>query len=193
MIEPDASADRREQILGEVAEGLHAVFKEAQRRTLAAEDNDEFVRLSGSLHKVARGLRQTLALHARFEKERREGGPATREPTAPATLPPPPADPRRQALQARKAFITRGVERCVWSEYDDDDADEEATADSLLEDLSDRLDELANDDAFLAADIDTLIAEFCRELGVDPPERPTRAQLPQANGHDRPAPPADTS
>lgn len=206
MSASDASADRREQILGEVAEGLYAVFKEAQRRTLDAEDNDEFIRLSAALSKLGRGLRQSLALHARFEKQRREGGSepleAPAQPTAPPAPPAPPADPQRQAIARRKAFVTRGVERCVWSEYDDDDADEEATAYSLLRDLEDRLDDLARDDAFLTADVDILIAQFCRELGVDPPERPIRTQLkatllgdeggaraaPQANGHDLPIP-----
>jgi len=166
----DASADRREQILGEVAEGLYAVFKEAQRRTLDADDTDEFVRLSAALSKLGRGLRQSLALHARLEKERREGGSEPVEAPAQPTAPPaPPVDPQRQAIAQRKAFVTRGVERCVWSEYDDDDADEETTAYSLLRDLQDRLDELARDDAFLTADVDTLITQFCQELGVDPP------------------------
>lgn len=206
MSEPHASADRREQILGEVAEGLHAVFKEAQRRTLEAEDNEEFVRLSGSLHKLARGLRQTLALHARFENDRLADAPAAGAEVAPAPTPPPaPENPREDAIAKRKAFITRGVERCVWNEYDDADEDEEATGYSLLRDLNDRLDDLAENDAFLDADVDTLIAQFCQELGVDPPERPTRTQLPpapagrtepptsapQANGHD--APPTDSS
>jgi hypothetical protein len=188
--ETNASADRRKEILGEVAEGLHAVFKEAQRRTLAAEDNDEFVRLSGSLHKLARGLRQTLALHARFETERLDGAPAASEAPAPAP-PAPPVDPRREAVEKRKAFITRGVERCVWNEYDDADEDEEHTACSLLRDLDDRLDDLSRHDAFLDADVDALIAQFCNELGVDPPDRPTRAQLPAAS-HPT-GPPADSS
>ena len=197
----EAGADRREQILGEVAEGLHAVFKETQRRAMEAEDTDEFVRLAGALSKLGRGLRQSLALHARFETARRDAASeAADEPAPPA-----PADPRRQAVDNRKAFITRGVERCVWSEYDTDDAGEEAAACSLLEDLSDRLDDLARQDAFLDADIDALIAQFCREIGVGPPERPVRAQLPPAptggaeppgpaprpNGHD--LPPADSS
>jgi hypothetical protein len=194
MSEANASADRREQILGEVAEGLHAVFKETQRRMLEAEDNDDFVRLSGSLHKIGRGLRQSLALHARFEKERRDGAAEAARRLAQAPAPPaPPLDPQEQAVETRKAFITRGVERCVWSEYDEDDENEEATAYSLLQDLSDRLDELAEDDAFLSADVDVLIEQFCREVGVDPPERPVRAHLPdapptahQANGHDAP-------
>jgi hypothetical protein len=174
--ETSANADRREQILGEVAEGLHAVFKETQRRAMEAEDTDEFVRLAGALSKLGRGLRQSLALHARFEKERRDAAAEAADGPAPAA-PTPPADPRRQAIDKRKAFITRGVERCVWNEYDDDDADD---AYSLLEDLSDRLDDLARQDAFLDADIDALIAQFCREIGVDPPEPPTRAHLPAA-------------
>ena len=191
MSETNASADRREQILGEVAEGLHAVFKETQRRAMEAEDNDEFIRLSGSLHKIARGLRQSLALHARFERDRREGLEGTPAPAEAAPL-----DPRRQAIQKRRRFIARGVERCVWTEYDRDDEDEEHTAVSLLRDLDDRLDDLAEDDAFLDADADALIAEFCREIGVDPPARPSRTALssalaPRANGHH--PPPADSS
>jgi len=49
----EASAERREQILGEVAEGLHLLFRETQRRAMEAEDNGEFVGLSETAVKLA--------------------------------------------------------------------------------------------------------------------------------------------
>jgi hypothetical protein len=60
---------------------------------MEAEDTDEFVRLAGALSKLGRGLRQSLALHARFEKERRDAaaeaadGPAPAAPTSPGRTP----------------------------------------------------------------------------------------------------------
>lgn len=75
--------------------------------------------------------------------------------------------------------MRRAVERLVWDEYERADEGDEETAFSLLDDLNDRLGELAEADDFLAADVDALIAELAVELGLEPP-----APAPvRSNGH----------
>src|SRR5690242_12861691 len=112
MSEPVAS--RREEIAGELAEWLHSAAREAQARLMAAEDTDEFVKLTGSLCKLARGVRHCLALHERFEKLRLAGEDE--------------ADARRgEAVQARKRQIAGAVGRRLereWPETEDLDDNE---------------------------------------------------------------------
>jgi len=199
---PD-SAERREQILGEVAEGLHAIFKETQRRALEAEDNDELVSLSGSLCKLARGVRQCLAMHAKLQRERLADEDSSAESRALTRF----AD-----VQDRKAAIARRVTRRFNEAWpDDDEEDENEVFNQRLESLNERLDDLAEDADFLELDPDVLIARLCEEFGLEPPqplkplgpatpdlirggtqaESETTRPLPhKANGH---APPADSS
>src|SRR3954453_3239170 len=72
MSEPSPTAERREEILGELAEWMHAAAREAQRRLLEAETTDDFVKLTGSLAKLARGVRQSILIHRKLEAERLE-------------------------------------------------------------------------------------------------------------------------
>ena len=69
----EAAAERREEILGELAEWMHAAAREAQRRLLEAETTDDFVKLTASLAKLARGVRQSILMHERLESRRLEG------------------------------------------------------------------------------------------------------------------------
>src|SRR5471032_1700383 len=72
MHELTATAERREEILGELAEWMHAAAREAQRRLLEAETTDDFVKLTASLAKLARGVRQSILIHRKLETERLE-------------------------------------------------------------------------------------------------------------------------
>src|SRR5580692_10721190 len=72
MSEAAATAERREEILGELAEWMHAAAREAQRRLLEAETTDDFVKLTGSMAKLARGVRQSILIHRKLESERIE-------------------------------------------------------------------------------------------------------------------------
>jgi hypothetical protein len=176
------SAERREQMLGLLAEKTLALACAVQARALEAESADEMAKLSGAFARLSRSVRQSIALHARLEGDRLRPAPAAPAPAqpAPAAAPSEPEDPHRLAVRRRRAMITRAVERCVWNEYDDEDEDEEATACSLLKDFDDRLADLAEDDAFLDADPDRLIAQFCAELGLEPPPVRPRATLAAA-------------
>src|SRR3954454_6674776 len=87
------------------------------------------------------------------------------------------------AVRRRRDWLTRGVERCVWNEYDREEAGE-FTGDSLLQDLHERLADLQADaDGFLALDPDDLLVQLCKDLGVTPPKFHPPAPA-ATNGHD---------
>ncbi len=148
-------------MLGLFAEKVLALACAIQQRALEAETLDEMSRAAGAIHKLGRSMRQSIALQARLETDRAraEASPPAR-PQAPAAV--------RKAAQAKRA-----VERCVWNEYEFEDS----AADSLLEDVDDRLAELSEAEAFLFADLDSLIAGLCREFGLDPPQPRARLTL----------------
>jgi hypothetical protein len=133
-----------------------------------------------------------VALQAKLARDARAEA-AKVQPEAKPTEKPAPLDPRTVAVRRRRDWLTRGVERCVWNEYDREDEAAEFTGDSLLEDLHERLaDLMADPDAFLQLDPDTLLVDLCKELGLAPPEfhppappvPPASPQIAAANGHD---------
>ena len=191
-----AMTEAQEQALGLFADAILKLGLHLQQEAMAADDLDQKVRLAGAVHQLGRGLRQTVALQAKLARDAR----------AEAAKPPPPqsepdewaeadepVDPKSVAVRRRRDWLTRGVERCVWNEYERGDEAEEFTGDSLLEDLHERLSDLmAEPEAFLALDPDDLLVDLCKELGVKPPEfRPRAPAVPAAaaaaaaaNGHD---------
>jgi hypothetical protein len=179
----NALADRREEMLGLLAEKALALACAVQQRALEAETPGEMAALSGAFVKLSRSVRQSIALHAKLESDRQRG---ERQEQALA----PPREPT--PAERKQARVRRAVERLVWDEYDRDDEGEEETAFSLLDDLTDRLGELAEADDFLAADVDALIAELAVELGLEPPAPAPTPASTSFNGH-APSPRSDSS
>lgn len=188
-------ADAQQQALGVFADAVLKLALHLQQEALATEDLDRKVRLAGAVHRLGRGLRQTVALQAKLARDARNEAAA--EPSASAqaqtVAPPDPTGPTPTGIAARRRrdWLTRGVERCVWNEYERDDEAAEFTGESLLEDLQERLaDLMADPEAFLALDPDALLVQLCNELGLTPPQfhppaPPVPAALaPPANGHD---------
>jgi len=189
-------AEAQEQALGLFADAVLKLALHIQQEAMAAEDLDQKVRAAGAVHRLGRGLRQTLALQAKLARDAR--AEAAARPEAQASVPEPaeppvPPDPKTIAIRRRRDWLTRGVERCVWNEYDREDEAAEFTGDSLLEDLNERLADITADpEAFLRLDPDTLLVELCKELGLTPPEfhppappvPPATPRTAVANGHD---------
>jgi len=159
---------RREEMLGLLAERALALACAVQQRALEAETPQEMAALSVAFVKLSRSVRQSIALHARLESDRQRGD-RQQQAVAPPSAPTP--------VERKGARVRRAVERLVWDEYDRDDSGEEETAFSLLDDLNDRLEELAEADDFLTTDVDVLIVELAAELGLKPPA------CAGANGH----------
>jgi hypothetical protein len=188
-------AEAQEQALGIFADAVLKLALHIQQEAMAAEDLDQKVRAAGAVHRLGRGLRQTLALQAKLARDARSDAFESAEAQAsipePAE-PPAPLDPQTVAVRRRRDWLTRGVERCVWNEYEREDEAGEFTGDSLLEDFHERLaDLMADPEAFLRLDPDDLLVELCKELGLKPPEfHPRAPPVPAAvaaavtNGHD---------
>ena len=189
-------AEAQEQALGIFADAVLKLALHIQQQALDAEDLDQKARAAGAVHRLGRGLRQTVALQAKLARDART---EAAKPQPEAEPPPEPLegpasrDPQTVAVRRRRDWLTRGVERCVWNEYDREDEAAEFTAGSLLEDFQERLaDLMADPEAFLGRDPDTLLVELCMELGLTPPEfHPPAPQVPPAapraaaaNGHD---------
>jgi hypothetical protein len=132
------------------------------------------VRLAGAVHRLGRGLPQTVALQAKRARDARTAAANPQpdvQPPAEALPEPAPPDPKTVAVRRRRDWLTRGVERCVWNEYEREDEAAEFTGESLLEDFHERLaDLMADPDAFLRLDPDTLLVGLCRDLGLTPPD-----------------------
>ena len=189
-------AEAQQQALGIFADAVLKLALHLQEHALDTEDLDQKVRLAGAVHRLGRGLRQTVALQAKLGRDARtEAARRQPEPEPPET--PAPPDPRRVAVRRRQDWLTRGVERCVWNEYDRTEEAGEFTGESLLEDLHERLADLVADpDAFLRLDPDSLLVELCMDLGLAPPaflppapaappaSSPAPSEALVANGHD---------
>jgi len=177
MTDATATAERREEILGELAEWMHAAAREAQRRLLEAETTDEFVKLTASLAKLGRGVRQSILVHRKLETERVAADRQSGETAARAR-----AVSEAMPRQAKRVRLRTAITRHVWNELEDDEE-----AELFCDDLDARLDELEETDDFLEAPLDGLIAQLCRDLGFDPPAAPS----PPPQGVDREARGAD--
>ena len=182
MRDPTPTAERREEILGELAEWMHAAAREAQRRLLEAETTDDFVKLTGSLAKLARGVRQSILTHRKLETERLEAARRADDAQANAA-----AGSEFVPRHVKRVRLRTAITRHVWNELDGDEE-----AELFRDDLNARLDEMEAEDGFLDAPIDDLIAQLCRDFGFDPPAPPATSAAPiaaaRAGGGPRPDP-----
>jgi hypothetical protein len=189
--DPVAMAQAQEQALGIFADAVLKLALHIQQQAMEAEDLDQKLRAAGAVDRLGRGFRLTVALQAKLARDARTEAAKLEPEPEPAQAPVPP-DPQTVAVRRRRDWLTRGVERCVWNEYDREDEAAEFTGDSLLEDLHERLADITADpEAFLELDPDTLLVELCKELGLTPPQfHPPAPAVPAAspripaNGHD---------
>ena len=155
MVTPQEKIERQDRILAELSELGLALARDLQACALAADEASDKADLSLAFQRTSRSVRQTLALEAKLERDRQT---AERESRESAT--------RAEAVRVarRKAQVKLAVERCVWSEADGDEAE------TLLNDLDDRLERDTLSDAFAGDDpVEAHIARLCAELGVTPP------------------------
>ena len=162
MSDPTPTDERREQIVGELAEWMHVAAREAQRRLLDAETTDDFVKLTASLAKLARGVRQSILIHRKLEAERLDAASRAENAAVRAE-----AGSEMVPRHFKRVRIRTAITRHVWNELED-----EEEAELIRDDLNARLDEMEGDDDFLDTPIDDLIAGLCRDLGFDPPAPP---------------------
>src|SRR5690348_8381309 len=115
-----ALAEAQQQALGIFADAVLKLALDIQQDALQSDDLDQKVRAAGAVHQLGRGLRQTIALQAKLAGEARREAAERPAPEAPAE-PAAPPDPKTVAVRRRRDWLGRGVERCVWNEYDRED------------------------------------------------------------------------
>lgn len=172
-----AGLTRDEEILARLAERDLAAVERTHDKLMAAEDAAEIAELGRTYTRMARSLRQTLALKARFAREREAA--AAHRPTPPGpelvheglrTVSP---DQRAQIERARDAVMLRfDVERPDWDELD------EAMVYDILITLAEE------DEDFLEAPVGTLVARVIEliaslEDDAEPGDRPCEEPVPQ--------------
>ena len=191
------TAERREQLLGLVAEKTVALLCAVQQRALEAETAADMALLSDTVVKLARSARQSVALHGKLEKDRLRGEPEAAKAQVQV---------HAVAVKKRRLELQHGVEEVLCADWDPEIQDDDGESYHLLGLVQERLDDVSEEEDFLDLDPDQLIARLCEELSVEAaradavlaPHKvspPTTGPVPGArpNGHDARPPPADTS
>jgi len=144
------SETRHGLILAELAGLGLTLARDLHARALEAETGEEAAKLAGAFHRISRGVRQSLALEAKLERDQQ----ADELQHAPLR-----EKERLARVSRRHDQVFRAVERIVWSE-----AESHRVARGMVDDLRGLLDFEALDDGFLAeplADqIDRIRARF---------------------------------
>jgi hypothetical protein len=150
MVERDEErAERHGRMLQALADcGLRAVQKLTDE-LVAAKTDVEHERFALALHRMSRDLRLTLALEERLVHERRK---ALREERT----------DRQKAVEHRKKQVDHAVTGRVYAEREGE------AAEALLKEFDELLDEHRLYEDFLDLPLETVIARFCKALGLSP-------------------------
>jgi hypothetical protein len=149
---------RRGAVLAELAEIGMAMARGLRDEMEAAETPETKARAMAGFTKIARTVRQCVALEARLERDAaraaveaqaREDGHLQRR------------------IRRRKAHVTRWIQRAICNDAQDDDEGDDLAAERM-EDLRERLDENLLDADFADRPLGEVVALLCADLGLDP-------------------------
>jgi hypothetical protein len=168
----EATPDRDEEMLARLAEFDLAAAERVHGRLMAAEEASELAELGRTYQRLARSLRQTLALKAKLKREREAAAK-----DAPKDAPAPPGG---VAVARRLREVRQAVTRVIWNEAEREDAAfyEESLDDVLAVEML--------RGSFCAEPLDDHVARICLALDLspegaerwrdlpDPPEEPRR-------------------
>ena len=152
MSEAADIADCDEQMLARLARRDLAAAERVHDKLMAAEDTAEIAELGRTYQRLARSLRQTLALKARLKRERAQPKLSPQD------------DPR---TEPRKAQVRAALSRLVWTEYEREEAE------SILDEAETMLRLDAYTDGFLSDPIPVVVARLCRDLEIRTPDPET--------------------
>jgi len=147
MSASDAMAARHTRVLTELTELGLDLARSLKARAEAATTPAEAEGLALAFHRVARSVRQTLALETKLARER--AGIASEE-----------RGDLRRAVTTRQAQVRAPVARDIWSEREQDEAE------ALMEVLEDHLDEAALYPSFLEDPVEAQVAWLRAQLGL---------------------------
>lgn len=148
--------ERHAAVLVELAEIGMVMARDLRDEVEAAETPEAKARAVAAYPRVARAVRQCLALEARFRRD------AARD------LVEQEGRVRREIdthIRRRKAQVRIWMQRAICNETPDDDD----TTEMRLEDLYERLDDQVLDEDFALQPFEDVIANLHRQLGLSPP------------------------
>jgi hypothetical protein len=184
MSDGSDSDDRDAQMLARLAELDLAAAERAHAKLMAAEAPNEVAELGRTYQRMARSLRQTLALKAQLKRDRARPASAL----SPALRKP----PSGTDLGRRMRELRQGVLRVIW-----DEAETSELADWHSEGLDEIICEDMLSDSFCAGTLDDHVARVCLELGLDAGRTARWRTLPdppdQVGRRDEAPPPPDSS
>jgi hypothetical protein len=152
----ETKAERCDRMLGELSELGMALARDLAARALAAETPEQATNLALAFHRISRSLRQTLALEAKVERDRRAGAnEAERQARVKA-------EGAGVRIEHRKIRVRDGLNRLLWEEAERNEEEFEAIADEL----DARLDEAALREDFEDIPIETLILQIKSDMGL---------------------------
>ena len=165
MSEP--TPDRDEEMLARLAEFDLAAAEKVHGRLMAAEETSEIAELGRTYQRVARSLRQTLALKARLKRDCEAGVKDA-----------PPAKPGGVAVARRIRELRQAVTRVIWNEAEREDAEyhEEALEDLIMREML--------GDGFCAEPLDDHVARVCLAFGLSSENADRWRDLPDPPGDD---------
>jgi len=151
MSDPSDISD--EEMLARLAVCDLSAAEKVHGKLMAAEEASEIAELGRTYQRLARSLRQTMALKAKLKQD---AAAAAREASAPPPLGP-------VAVARRLRDVRAAVVRVIWDETETPEAAD--FTEDMLEEL------LTNEvlgDGFAEESLDDHIARICGELGLSP-------------------------
>ena len=144
-------AERHARQLARYAELSLSLAEDVHASAVAATDPDQKARLANGFHKLGRAMRQSIALEAKFVRDRARD---QRDANLDA------ADARRAAVKRRQDQVRAAVERQIYCEVEPHDAP------AWLADLTERLEEEALYDDFDDESVEAHIDRLAADLGL---------------------------
>jgi len=182
-------AERRQQMLARLAELDLVAAETAHASYLEAIGTPEESEKGLTYQRMGRSLRQSLALHERFERNAsREARAEAQEARRDAILHPPhvedeprPAFPRDiEAANQRAKDLRTAVRRVIWSEgFEKSELESEQRLEGeYYRRLEDWLIDERCDETFVTRDLDEHVADICADLDLNPDNTARWRDLP---------------
>jgi len=151
MTATEDMAERHARQLARYAELSLSLAEDVHASAIAAEDPDRKARLASGFHKLGRAMRQSIALEAKFVRDRARD---LREAQACA------AEAGQAAVRRRQDQVRSAIERQIYCEIEPHDAP------AWLADLTERLEEEALYDDFEDESVEAHIDRLSADLGL---------------------------
>jgi hypothetical protein len=146
--------DRDEEMLARLAEFDLAAAERVHGRLMAAEETSDIAELGRTYQRIARSLRQTLALKAKLKRDRETAQIAGAKDA-------PPRAPGGVAVVRRIRELRTAVARVIWAEAES--PDHGTTIEAEFEDL---VAHEMSTDAFCEEPLDDHVARICLDLNL---------------------------